>query len=449
MSDFQLDREETMNMLEINIEDFTNEIKEQLEDKNYKPLLGLGKSGVGKTQSIKELAKELNIGYCELRLVTMTETDMLGIPYIIDYAKEIGASQIEIKKGEATFDNKESLSLKEITDKRTSYASNDLLPSVSRDGDAGLLVLDEITSATSTIRAAAYQLLDSQRSLGNYKLPEKWKVIALGNGIGDGGVFQGLESAFISRCMAFRIRPDYEVWRRWAVNNSINPTVLAFLDRHSAEYFHKMYEDDVACIFPCPRTWEELSIVLNAREQKLLDRGDNQGILDYSQVLIKASGAVGQDAGQRFAQFYELKNKITISPRDIVDGSAVSVQNTANGREFNLKRELDKSSSEFNVMYIVGNTVASMLEEKLKDFNMFKFKDYSKDDKLKYLIPVANVFSWIIAVDKYNKELTNSLITIIFKNSKNAKRVILLGEFTQMLPEAKEFIMRLKLSQSA
>jgi hypothetical protein len=275
---------ETMNMMEVTIEKFTDLIKMDLEDENYEPIIGLGKSGVGKTMSIYELTQQMGIGFCELRLVTLTETDMLGIPTITE-------------------------------DGRTTYASNDLLPNVKRDGERGILVLDEITSAQSTVRAAAYQLLDSKRALGNYKLPDGWKVVALGNGIEDGGVFQGMEAAFLSRAMCYRIEPNLETWKKWAIRHGVNPSIIAYLTFDPTK-LHEFDPDELASVFPCPRSWVALSKRLNAREQKAPNH-----LLSTEDVELYAAGAVGINVASAFAGFYSYNSK-TIAPEDILSGKA-------------------------------------------------------------------------------------------------------------------------------
>lgn len=279
---------ETLNMMEISVDRFVNEIKLDLEDENYDPVIGIGKSGVGKTMSIYELTQELGIGFCELRLVTLTETDMLGIP---------------------------DVKVNPDGSRTTTYASNDLLPVASRDGEKGILVLDEITSATSTIRAAAYQLLDSKRALGNYKLPPKWKVIALGNGPDDGGVFQGMESAFLSRATCYRIEPNLESWKKWAIKNGVNPTIIAYLT-FDPTMLHVFNPDEIASVFPCPRSWTALSKKLNAREKRC-----SNGILATEQVELYAAGAIGKDVASKFAGFYEYNGE-TIAPEDILSGAS-------------------------------------------------------------------------------------------------------------------------------
>lgn len=276
---------DSMNMMSVDIKRFTREIKEDFEDGIYDPIVGLGKSGIGKTMCIAGVCEELGIGFCELRLVTMTEIDILGLP-------------------------------KEDENGMTTYAANALLPNAKVNGEKGILVLDEITSASPTVRAAAFQLLDSKRALGSYKLPEKWKVVALGNGISDGGVFNGIEAAFLSRCTCYRVDPNVKVWIEWAIKHNVNPAVIAFIQWKN-EYLHVFNPDEMAAVFPCPRSWTTLSTRLNKREARLKP-GD---LLDALDVEFYAAGAIGADLAPAFSAFYSFKEK-TLSPEDILSGKA-------------------------------------------------------------------------------------------------------------------------------
>lgn len=381
----------SLNMMSITVEQFTDELEMQLEEGNYNPMLGLGKPGVGKTMSIAELCKKRGIGFCELRLVTLTEVDMLGIPTI----NERG---------------------------RTTYASNDLLPDVERDGEEGILVLDEITSCGPTLRAAAYQLLDSKRRLGNYILPEKWKCVALGNSIEDGGVFNGIESAFLSRCMCFRIEPDVECWKKWALENGVNPAIPAFItfDRSA---FHKMNPDEIASIFPCPRSWVALSTLLNAREKY---RGR---VLDENEVLLLASGAVGMEVAPAFAVFYRFKENTSIDPEAVLAGTAVKASGTLGNRKFTCTE--DMSNVESQVIYLGIQSVAKALNEKLKGYSIVG----SDASQKKYVEAAVNVSKWILAISSYRKDYAITAAQDLTKVKQFSDIVLSSELFEDTLPE--------------
>lgn len=389
---------ETMNMMSVTIEDFTSEVEEQLSEGNYDPMIGIGKSGVGKTMSLYELTQKLGIGFCELRLVTLTEVDLLGIPTITP---------------EGT----------------TTYASNDLLPRADRDGECGILVLDEITSATSTIRAAAYQLLDSKRALGNYKLPPAWKVVALGNGSDDGGVFQGMEHAFLSRAVCYRIEPDLDVWKKWALNNGVNSSIPAFLTFDNA-WFHKMDTDEMASIFPCPRSWVALSKMLNAREKK------KNRLLTETEVTMLAAGAVGMEAATPFATFYRFNESATqISPEQILSGAAVKETGTLGQRQFNCVKPV--SSLEQQTIYIAIQSVTKALVEQLKDYSDLA----PLATKEAHVNKVVNVVKWAMAMGNERVDYAISTIQDIAKSVNPFPQIVLSedGLFDDKLPEFLDF----------
>lgn len=329
---------ETLNMREASIGEITNFIKDLFKLEIYDPVIVLGKMGMGKTASLKGLAKELGIGYCELRLVNMTETDMLGIPTI---------------SAEGT----------------TTYASNNLLPIVERDGERGILALDEITSCSSTMRAAAYQLLDGQRALGNYKLPEKWICVGLGNGPDDGGVFNGAEAALFTRCYGFRVASSVESWKEWAIENGINPTIIAYLS-YDPSKLHVYNPDELDGLCPTPRTWEKLSKLLNAKEKFY------GGPLPMNIVEFLASACIGCREAGNFSGFYKYNEKGTVvSPEDILSGNA-------DGKKV--------GSMEPQVIYIAIESLINKMNEELK---AKKVNNKYSDEVVQR---VANATNWLI-----------------------------------------------------
>lgn len=355
---------ENMNMIELPLDRIIEEIKADLECGDYSPVMILGKSGVGKTVSIHELSKSLGIGFREMRLVTMTEVDIMGIPTIDKYGGTV-------------------------------YAANSLLPRADRDGESGLLVFDEITSASKTVRASAYQLLDSQRSIGNYHLPEKWKCIALGNAAGDGGVFSGMENAFLSRCTCYRVEPDVEAWKKWAIPNGIHPTVLGFISMRP-EYIHKMDEDEEASVFPCPRSWEALSRKLIAREKRA------NGMLDVDSVEIYAAGSVGAEVAPQFGAFYSFKKK-TINAEDILTGKV---------------KDTDTRQYEAEVMYITIQSIIAALTKRIKGKAMTAgTPEYNM---------ALNVIQWAVNIAKQRVDYGIQIIQDLALGSQEFKEMLVL-----------------------
>lgn len=376
---------DNMNMMEISMDTFLNEIRADLEDEIYDPVIGIGKSGIGKTMGIYELTQQLGIGFCELRLVTMTEVDILGIP-------------------------------KEDANGRTTYAANSLLPDAKRDGERGILVLDEITSAQNTVRAAAYQLLDSKRALGEYKLPERWKVVSLGNGISDGGVFQGMEAAFLSRATCYRVEPNTDVWVKWAIAHDINPSVVAYL-RWRPENIHVFDPDEIASIFPCPRSWTALATKLTRRENRRKDSSGKLIPLEVDDVALYAAGAIGVNLADDFAAFYAY-NGDTVSPEDILSGRA------------------DPSKLATMRPEVVHLTIQSLAKQINQEVT--KGKTGPGEFTKECVTRVANCIKWAMKSKKldYIVILLNDLAN---SSSKFTELVLLCDEFDEQVPEFTTF----------
>lgn len=374
---------ENMNLIELPLDRLIEEIQTDIECGDYSPIMILGKSGVGKTVSIYEMAKKMGIGFCEMRLVTMTETDIMGIPTIDEHGGTV-------------------------------YAANSLLPRAERDGECGVIVFDEITSATKTVRASAYQLFDSKRSIGNYKLPDKWKCIALGNGEGDGGVFTGMEAAFMSRCTCYRVEPDVEAWKKWAIPNGIHPTVIGFINMRP-EYIHKMDEDGEASVFPCPRSWEALSRKLTAREKKA------NGILDTDSVEIYAAGTVGAEVSPQFGSFYAFKKKI-INTIDIIEGKVLST---------------DIKQYEAETMHI---TIQSLIGELTK-----RISGKSMDENSKEYAMAINVIKWAVDIGRQRIDYGLQILQDLAVGSQEFKEMVVLdfdGNIDRLCPGYTEFCNR-------
>lgn len=332
---------ETLNMRTVPLTRILLQLEHQLEDGDYTPVTVLGKSGIGKTESISALAHRLGIGFRELRLSHYQESDLIGLPYID-------------KNG------------------RTCHATSDLLPD-SNDPEQGILMLDEVTSAPKSMRSAVYQLLDSSRSLGQYRLPPRWLVVACGNGPDDGGDFRGIEPAFLSRGFCWRVEENLRVWKDWAVAHGVHPAVIAFLS-FQPESLHVMDLDRPFDMIACPRNWVKLSTQLKNMEA----RTPGGVILDESELEFAADGCVGCRCGPGFTAFYQYKKQL-IDPQQILAGQVAPEQ---------LKDLRDE------VLYLTAQALVQQLVEDIR--KNLRADGFSVEEDC--LERVANVCNWIIDV---------------------------------------------------
>lgn len=372
----------------ITVEEFTEIVRQQFDDGDMRPIFGLGKGGIGKTESIESLAKELNVGYIDIRLLLYSETDLKGIPFPNeDHTKSV-------------------------------WLQNDILPVEERDGKTGILVLDEITSCSRSLRTAAYQLLNERR-LGQYELPEGWLVVCLGNGEEDGGDFEGMEGNFMNRCSVYTVIVDHNSWLRWAVRNNTNYLVTAYVQwKPSDLHTYKETGDFSDLLFASPRSWTAVSNILNKHTNDLESR------ITRSRIL----GNLGNEVGNRFLAFAKYKDK-TISPEDILTGNqtAITILNK------NIK---DSTGNEIVLMTI--NEVVGIISKEVDanandpEFCMGRTIHFKKE----VINRVANAMRWFISLDRLEMRLM--AITQFRDSCSNSRAIMLSREFMEACPEIRQ-----------
>lgn len=399
-----------MNLTSVTVEQFCREIKEAMEDGfYYKPFLGLGKAGIGKTESIAQVARELGIGFKEIRLINHGETDIIGVPMLMD-------SRTGMQAGPGS--RKEDIV--------TAFCQNNLLPVASRDGDKGILVLDEITSASVNMRTIAYQLLDSSRGVGDYKLPDGWLVVCLGNGMNDGGNFQGLEPTVFSRCICFNVVPDLAVWKKWAVKHDTHPSVLAYLS-FDPSMLHSLKEDDEPGVICCPRAWTALSDILKRKEARLKKAKGDDALLEDGDIAIYAGASVGEIAARKFMAFYKY-NKKTIKPEDILSGN---------------KKAALSGMVEMEVMHLI---IQSLIAQISKEVELMGAKISDLDAVFadnKFITRLGNALNWAVKLEK-NKMLDLSFMFFreVSTSIPSLRPLIIDPRMDQYCPDLEDFLER-------
>lgn len=324
------------NLPSVTVDIFTKIIEMQFNENNFRPIFGLGKGGIGKTESIFELAKKLNVGYIDIRLLLYSETDLKGIPY----------------------PNKDNT--------RTIWLQNNILPVAERDGNKGILVFDEITSCARSVRTAAYQLLNERR-LGDYVLPDGWLVVCLGNGEDDGGDYQGMEGNFVNRCSVFEVVPNIDAWKIWGAKHGLNELVSAYVSFRPNDLHSYEPDNETEMLFASPRSWTAVSNILNTYGYR-----ENDDVLN-----VRIIANLGQRVGQQFIAFCKFKN-FAVDPMSIVK----------NG-------ELPKINQQ-EILMITLQSVVKIVGEAI-DTDMDNLNGAVQEITLKYL---ANTLNWIISLDR-------------------------------------------------
>ena len=128
-----------------------------MEEKNRQPLYLEGAPGIGKTEIVGQVCKELGIGFVSTSLAHLTRNSLIGLPVIKD-----------LEDGR----------------KYTEYTIPEVIANVYREVERGhkegILLLDEFPCMSETIMPAMLGFLQT-KNIGMHTLPEGWVIVLCGN----------------------------------------------------------------------------------------------------------------------------------------------------------------------------------------------------------------------------------------------------------------------------
>ena len=217
------------------------------------PLFLWGPPGIGKSSVIRQIAEEKGIGFIDLRLSLLDPTDLRGIPFFDQQAH------------------------------RALWAPPAFLPDGSEP--EGVLFLDELNTAAPMVQASAYQLILDRR-IGEYRLPDGWAIVAAGNRESDRGVVYRMPAPLANRFVHLEMESDPEQWRRWAVAEGIDASIVGFLSARPDALF--MFDARSAHrSFATPRSWEYVDKILKSTPKAEL-------------LMPLLAGAIGEELAAEF-----------------------------------------------------------------------------------------------------------------------------------------------------
>lgn len=237
-----------------------------------------GKPGIGKSQSVKQIADELGIDFIDLRLSQLESSDLRGIPVP------------DVDKGIARWLPPEFLPFKGIK---------------KFEGTAGILLLDEMNRARTDVLQAAFQLV-LDRSVGMHELLDSWYVVAAGNlGMEDHTDVNEMDAALKNRFIHFNVDINLDVWVEWAEKSGIHHDIINFI-KGKATYLYQAAGNEEENVFITPRSWEKFSHILNANSD-----------MDPMQVTEFLGPNIINGAAGHFMKY--LESKEIVQAKDILN----------------------------------------------------------------------------------------------------------------------------------
>ena len=246
-----------------------------------RPLFLWGPPGIGKSELVEGITRDLGGLMIDLRLGQMEPTDIRGIPF---YNKETNTME---------------------------YAAPGDLPDEETAAQYPVVVLflDEMNSAPASVQSAAYQLILNRR-VGKYKLPDNVVMVAAGNRESDKGVTYRMPTPLANRFIHQEMKVDFASWQEWAVQNNIHKDVVGYLS-FAKQDLYDFDAKSASRAFATPRSWSFVS-------QLLSDSVDDETATN----LI--AGTVGEGLAVKFMAHRKIAGRMP-RPEDILSGKVTDL----------------------------------------------------------------------------------------------------------------------------
>jgi hypothetical protein len=166
------------------------------------PICIWGTHGLGKTQLVKDFAKERNWKFSYIAPAQFEEMgDLHGMPNVIDPDPTVAGDEFTV------------------------YSPPEWVP---KEEGPGILLLDDINRADDRILRGCMQLLQNFE-LSSWKLPPKWQIVVTANPEGGDYSVTPMDGAMITRMLHVTLKFDAKIWAEWAEKASVDPRGIAFV----------------------------------------------------------------------------------------------------------------------------------------------------------------------------------------------------------------------------
>ena len=406
-----------MAQVNLNIDElkgFVNHIIENnrfLQKENKPPVAieVVGESGIGKTSTIVELAKENNLDFVKLNLAQIEELgDLVGFPVRqFQMYKEVkvkssndglnytAAQRAAASKDVANMTTKkvgqwvDELAVSEylkngfkMTGKnRMSYCAPEW---ISDKKQGGILLLDDWNRADVRFIQAVMELIDRQTYI-SWSLPKDWHIILTANPDNGDYMVNSIDSAQKTRYITANLKFDVDVWARWAEEASIDTRCINFLLLHPELVTQETNARSITTFFNSISSFDSFE--------------DN-----LSMIQMIGEGSVGSEFASMFTMFINNRLDKIVTPKELLtdqDESKIinklkSSIGTGDSYRADIASILATRLANYSIVYSKENSVTADIVNRLEKLCT---EDYFTND-LKYLV-VRTIYNG--ARQKFNK----------------------------------------------
>ena len=212
-----------------------------------RPVFLMGPPGIGKTAIMEQIASELDVALISYSMTHHTRQSALGLPFIEH--KTYGGVEYSVSE----------------------YTMSEIIASVyemmeTTGKKEGILFLDEINCVSETLAPSMLQFLQ-YKVFGRHRVPSGWIVVTAGNPPEYNNSVREFDIVTWDRLKRVDVDPDYKVWKEYAYQKMVHPSILTYLDIRKSD-FYKIETTVDGKSFVTARGWSDLSDMIHLYEKK-------------------------------------------------------------------------------------------------------------------------------------------------------------------------------------
>ena len=251
-----------------------------------RPIFLLGAPGIGKTAVIEQIAQELDVAFVSYSMTHHTRQSALGLPKITH--KIYGNEEFDISE----------------------YTMSEIIASIYETMEhtgkkEGILFLDEINCVSETL-APSMLLFLQYKVFGTHRVPDGWIVVTAGNPPEYNKSVREFDIVTLDRLKKIVVEPDYKIWKEYAINQGIHPSVLTYLEIRKNHFYHIESTID-GQHFVTARGWEDLSQMIMLYEKHNLPVNEDLIIQYIQDPKIAKDYAAYYDLFHKYQSDYQIQ----------------------------------------------------------------------------------------------------------------------------------------------
>lgn len=376
----------------------------------------VGESGIGKTSTVVELAKDNNLNFVKLNLAQIEELgDLVGFPvrqFQMYKEKTVPAKKIDdisYTAAQRAAASTDLANLKTTTRKIGQWVDELAVQEYLKNGykmtgknrmsycapewiadkkEGGILLLDDWNRADTRFIQAVMELIDRQTYI-SWTLPKDWHIILTANPDNGDYMVNSVDSAQKTRYVTANLKFDVNVWAQWAEGAGIDTRCINFLLLHPELVTQETNARSITTFFNAISSFDNFE--------------DN-----LSMIQMIGEGSVGDAFASMFTTFINNKLDKLVTPKDLLThdneqyilGELRGCIGQDDSYRADIASTLATRLGNYSVVYSKDNTVSQKITDRLISLCT---KDYFTND-LKYLI-VRTIFNG--NKSKFNKMMMN------------------------------------------